>query len=83
MAAWTIGTRNMLRALLIALLETPLIRTGELAGDFTTRLALQEEAKSLPFGAVWDYYCESQSVPVGEAWLAEVKRYETEVLSKR
>jgi len=82
-AAWTIGTRNMLRALLIALLETPLIRTGELAGDFTTRLALQEEAKTLPFGAVWDYYCESQGVPVGEAWLAEVKRYETEVLSKR
>ena len=82
-AAWTIGTRNMLRALLIALLETPLIRTGELAGDFTTRLALQEEAKSLPFGAVWDYYCESKGVPVGEAWLAEVKRYETEVLSKR
>ena len=82
-AAWTIGTRNMLRALLIALLETPLIRTGELAGDFTTRLALQEEAKSLPFGAVWDFYCESKGVPVGEAWLAEVKRYETEVLSKR
>ncbi len=82
-AAWTIGTRNMLRALLIALLETPLIRTGELAGDFTTRLALQEEAKSLPFGAVWDFYCVSQGVPVGEAWLAEVKRYETEVLSKR
>ena len=82
-AAWTIGTRNMLRALLIALLETPLIRTGELADDFTTRLALQEEAKSLPFGAVWDFYCESKGVPVGEAWLAEVKRYETEVLSKR
>ena len=82
-AAWTIGTRNMLRALLIALLETPLIRTGEAAGDFTTRLALQEEAKTLPFGAVWDYYCERQGVPVGEAWLAEVKRYETEVLSKR
>ena len=82
-AAWTIGTRNMLRALLIALLESPLIRTGELAGDFTTRLALQEEAKSLPFGAVWDFYCESKGVPVGEAWLAEVKRYETEVLSKR
>ena len=82
-AAWTIGTRNLLRALLIALLETPLIRTGELAGDYTTRLALQEEAKTLPFGAVWDYYCESQGVPVGEAWLAEVKRYETEVLSQR
>ena len=82
-AAWTIGTRNMLRALLIALLESPLIRTGELAGDFTTRLALQEEAKTLPFGAVWDYYCERQGVPVAEAWLAEVKRYETEVLSQR
>ncbi len=82
-AAWTIGTRNMIRALLIALLETPLIRTAEAAGDFTTRLALQEEAKSLPFGAVWDYYCESQGVPVGAAWLAEVKTYEKTVLSKR
>ena len=82
-AAWTIGTRNMLRALLIALLETPLIRTAEAAGDFTTRLALQEEAKSLPFGAVWDFYCESQGVPVGDHWLAEVKSYEKTVLSKR
>jgi L-rhamnose isomerase len=82
-AAWTIGTRNMVRALLIALLESPLIRTAEAAGDFTTRLALQEEAKSLPFGAVWDYYCEQQGVPVGDAWLAEVKSYEKTVLSKR
>jgi len=82
-AAWTIGTRNMLRALLVALLETPLIRTAEAAGDFTTRLALQEEARTLPFGAVWDYYCERQGVPVGDAWLAEVKSYETNVLSKR
>jgi L-rhamnose isomerase len=82
-AAWTIGTRNMIRALLIALLETPLIRTAEAAGDFTTRLALQEEAKTLPFGAVWDYYCESQGVPVGDAWLAKVKSYEKNVLSKR
>ena len=82
-AAWTIGTRNMIRALLIALLETPLIRTAEASGDFTTRLALQEEAKTLPFGAVWDYYCEQQGVPVGDAWLAEVKSYEKNVLSKR
>ncbi len=82
-AAWTIGTRNMLRALLIGLLETPLIRTAEAAGDFTTRLALQEESKTLPFGAVWDYYCEQKGVPVGDAWLAEVKGYEKEVLSKR
>jgi L-rhamnose isomerase len=82
-AAWVIGARNLLRALLVALLEPPAIKAAELAGDTTTRLALQEEARSLPFGAVWDYYCESKGVPAGEAWLAEVKGYEKEVLRKR
>ena len=82
-AAWTIGTRNMLRALLIALLEPPAIKAAEARGDFTTRLAMQEEAKTLPFGAVWDYYCESRGVPAGENWLTEMKNYETKVLSKR
>jgi L-rhamnose isomerase len=83
-AAWTIGTRNMLRALLIALLEpTDRLRAAEAAGDFSTRLALQEETRTLPFGAVWDYYCATQGVPVGEAWLAEVKLYEKEILSRR
>ena len=82
-AAWTIGTRNMIRALLIALLESPLIRAAETAGDFTTRLALQEEAKSLPFGAVWDFYCERQGVPIAEHWLAEVKSYEKSLLANR
>ncbi|HEU6449377.1 MAG TPA: L-rhamnose isomerase [Verrucomicrobiae bacterium] len=82
-AAWTIGTRNMIRALLIALLEPPAIKTAEASGDFTSRLVLQEEAKTLPFSAVWDYYCDSKNVPVGENWLAEVKRYEKEILSKR
>ena len=82
-AAWTIGTRNMIRALLIALLEPPAIKTAEAGGDFTARLALQEEAKTLPFGAVWDFYCASQGVPAGEIWLAEVKTYEKNVLSKR
>ena len=47
-AAWVIGTRNMLRALLIALLEPPQIREVETAGDFTTRLALQEKPKRCP-----------------------------------
>ena len=75
-AAWVIGTRNLLRALLLALLEPPAIRAAELAGDNTARLALQEEARSLPFGAVWDYYCESKGVPVGDAWLEAVKAYE-------
>ena len=82
-AAWAIGTRNMLRALLIALLEPPSIKVAESIGDFTSRLALQEEARTLPFGAIWDYYCQSQGVPVGEKWLAEVKAYEKAVLSKR
>src|ERR1700744_1517293 len=83
-AAWTIGTRNMIRALLIALLEpTEKLRAAENAGDFTTRLALQEETRTLPFGAVWDYYCATQNVPVGEDWLTEVKTYEKEILSQR
>ena len=49
----------------------------ERAGDYTSRLALREEAKTLPFGAVWDFYCLQQNVPVGEAWLAEVKAYDS------
>jgi L-rhamnose isomerase len=65
------------------LLEPPAIKEAEVAGDYTTRLALQEEARSLPFGAVWDHYCETFGVPVGDAWLAEVKLHEKQVLSKR
>jgi L-rhamnose isomerase len=82
-AAWVIGTRNMLRALLIALLEPPGIKAAEIEDDHTTRLALQEEAKLLPFGAVWDYYCDSKSVPVGDAWLPLIKKYEKDVLLAR
>lgn len=82
-AAWVIGTRNMLRALLIALLEPAGIKAAEIEGDHTTRLALQEEFKSLPFGAAWDYYCESKSVPVGDAWLPIIKKYEKDVLFAR
>jgi len=82
-AAWVIGTRNMLRALLIALLEPSGIKSAEIESDHTTRLALQEESKSLPFGAVWDYYCDCQSVPVGDAWLAVIKKYEKDVLLAR
>jgi L-rhamnose isomerase len=82
-AAWVIGTRNMLRALLIALLEPPAIKAAEIEGDHTARLALQEESKSLPFGAVWDYYCDSKSVPIGDAWLAIIKKYEKDVLLAR
>jgi L-rhamnose isomerase len=83
-AAWVIGSRNMLKALLLALLEpTARLRAVEVAGDYTSRLALLEEVKTLPFGAVWDYYCQQAGVPVGEGWLKDVQKYEKTVLSKR
>lgn len=83
-AAWTIGTRNTIKCLLLALLEPAAeLRRLEAEGDFTSRLALLEEVKTLPFGAVWDEYCRRQNVPVGRAWLAEVKAYEAKVLSAR
>jgi L-rhamnose isomerase len=83
-AAWVIGSRNMLKALLLALLA-PIgkLKAAEAEGDFTTRLALMEEAKLLPAGAVWDYFCHMQDVPTREAWLGTVKQYEKDVLSKR
>ncbi|QTN30987.1 L-rhamnose isomerase [Akkermansiaceae bacterium] len=82
-AAWTIGTRNTLKSLLMALLEPAALRDAEKAGDLTTRLALMEELKTMPWGAVWDRYCETQGVPVGMDWMKETKQYESEVLSKR
>jgi L-rhamnose isomerase len=83
-AAWVIGARSLLRALLAALLEpTEALRRFESAGDFTSRLALLEELKALPAGAVWDHYCLTSGVPVGRRWLDEVKRYERDVLLTR
>lgn len=83
-AAWVIGTRNTIKALMRAMLvPAEQLRQAELAGDYTTRLALTEEFKMYPFGAVWDYYCEKSGVPVREEWLAEVKAYERDVLAKR
>jgi L-rhamnose isomerase len=83
-AAWIIGTRNALRALLMALLEpVDQLRGLEMSGDYTARLALLEEIKGLPFGAVWDYYCLQQSVPVGFGFMDEIRTYEREVLTER
>jgi L-rhamnose isomerase len=84
LAAWTIGARNTQRALLNALLEPrALINQYEQGGDFSSRLALQEELKILPANAVWDYYCASKSVPVGMAYMDVIKDYEKKELSKR
>lgn len=83
-AAWVIGTRNMLKALLIALLEpTDRLKSYEEAGNNSGRLALMEELKTMPFGAVWDHYCTANDVPVGMAWFDSVMNYEKEVLLKR
>jgi L-rhamnose isomerase len=83
-AAWVIGTRAMLKALAWALLEpADRLRQLELEGDFTARLAMVEQIKTLPFGAVWDYYCLQQGVPPGMAWMDEVREYEREVTAKR
>jgi len=83
-AAWVIGTRNMIKSLLYALL-TPndYLKQLQEEGNFTERLALMEEFKTYPFGAIWDYYCEKMGVPVKEEWLKEVRRYEKDVLLKR
>lgn len=83
-AAWAIGTRNAVRAMMLALLEPrELLCQYEAEGNYTSRLALLEEAKGLPFGAVWDYYCQSQGVPVGMSFMDEVNAYEAAVQSKR
>jgi L-rhamnose isomerase len=83
-AAWVIGARNVLRALLVALLDpVERIAAAERDGDFTTRLALQEEAKAMPLGFVWDEYCARKNVPLGDQWLLEVKQREAAVLRLR
>jgi L-rhamnose isomerase len=83
-AAWVIGTRNALRALLLAFLEPlAVMRELEVAGDYSARLALLEELKGMPFGAVWDYHCLQQDVPVGMRFMDEIKAYEERVLANR
>lgn len=82
-AAWVIGARSTLKALLIALLEPPAAREAEAVGDLTGRLGLLEDNKLLPSGAVWDYYCESMGVPPANRWLDVVRRYERDVLMQR
>jgi L-rhamnose isomerase len=83
-AAWVIGARSTLIALLGALLEpVEMLRKLETDGDLTGRLAMLESLKSLPVGAVWDYHCAASDVPLGAAWLDKVRQYERDVLSRR
>lgn len=83
-SAWTVGMRNMQKALLYALLS-PNKKLKELQDEskFTELMMLQEEIKTYPMGAVWDYYCEQENVPVRTDWYKEIQKYEEEVLSNR
>ena len=84
LAAWVIGMRNAQKAILKAYLEpTALLRKVEADGDFTSRLALQEEVRVLPLEPIWNMYCAKQNVQVGDEWLKTVKKYEADVMSKR
>ena len=83
-AAWTVGIRNMQKALLSALLlPSNTLKGYQDKADYTKMLAMSEEFKTFPFGDVWDEYCEREGVPVGPDWIKEVEIYEAEVLSKR
>ena len=83
-AAWAIGTRNALKAMLAALLEpTAQLQQLEREGDYTARLALLEEQKTMPLGAIWNHYCQTSGVPVGAEWLEKVREYEIDVLQLR
>lgn len=83
-AAWAIGTRAAQKSLLLALLEPrAALREAELSGDYTTRLALLEQAKALPWSAVWAEFCQRNDVPDELGLLSKVKDYEKTVLSAR
>ena len=82
--AWVVGARALQKALLAALLEpSDLLQQMERKGDGIGRLGLMEEGKTLPLSAIWDYFCRTRDVPVGFAWVDEVRAYEKTVLSKR
>jgi L-rhamnose isomerase len=82
--AWVTGARATLKAILAALLEpTKKLKTYEEEGLLFERLALLEEAKTLPIGAVWDYHCMKNDVPAGTAWIADVAAYERRCMAMR
>ncbi len=84
LGAWTIGARSMLKGLLAALLQPrERLLAAEEEGDWFARLQLFEQSKSLPLGAVWDYYCAAHDAPLEREIIDRVHGYERSVLSKR
>ena len=83
-AAWVVGMRNARKAILNAYLApVDAIRAAEYCGDYSQRLVLLENRKTMPFGLVWAYYCESKGIPQDEDWYSRVRSYEQDVLAKR
>jgi L-rhamnose isomerase len=84
LAAWIIGARNMRKALLLALLEPAEMQLdAEHRDDGATRMALFEENKSMPWSAIWEYYCASNGFPPGIEWLETVHAHEAATLNSR
>jgi L-rhamnose isomerase len=82
--AWVIGTRAVQKGILNALLEPfSLLADLEAVGDMASKLALLEELKTFPLGAVWDMYCLDRGVPAGTAWIADMQTYDKDVIRKR
>lgn len=82
--AYVVGIRSTQKALLQALLEpTEKLRNYEKEDKRFQRMAYLEELKSMPWNAVYNYYCYKQNIPVGEAYISEIETYEAEVTSKR
>ena len=83
-AAWVIGARNMQKALLYALTQPhETMKKLQQTGDFTRLIMLQEECKTLPFGDIWEAYCERMGVPGDESWYHQIGDYENTVLKER
>ena len=81
-SAWTVGFRNVQKALLMALC-TPDLTAMQNEGNWTELMVRQEELKTMPFGEIWTEYCRECSAPADGEWFAQVRKYEDEVLSKR
>ncbi len=81
-SAWAVGMRNVQKALLMALV-TPDLTKMQNENNWSELMVVQEELKTMPFGAIWDEYCRRAGVPCDREWFASVKEYENAVLSKR
>ena len=81
-SAWTVGFRNVQKALLMALC-TPDLTNLQNAGNWTELMVIQEELRTMPFGEIWEQYCRECGAPADGAWFATVKRYEQDVLLNR